>query len=92
MNERMKGKCTMLPLIGYAFVAAVAVIAALQVDKGVLKCLLITSAVVSLVLAVTRFFSSRKMNARIKYLEEHHWSVTQDEGKEELIFNEGIGK
>lgn len=90
-SELMKRISGWLSLIGYVFIAGVAIISALQVTINVLKCLLILSAMVSLVLAVTRFISARKMNARIKYLEEHHLSVIPDVENEELIIKEGIG-
>lgn len=86
----MKRFFAWLSLIGYVFVAGVSVIAALQVANDVLKCLLIISAVASMALAVTRFISARKMNTRIKYLEDHHLSVISDEENEGLIFKEGI--
>ena len=86
----MRRICTCLPLIGYVFIAGVAMIAALQMTNNVLKCLLIISSLVSLVLAVTRFMSAMKMNARIKYLEEHHLSVVPDEENEGIILKEGI--
>lgn len=86
----MKGISTWLPLIGHVFVAVVAVIAASQVDNNVLRYLLIISAVVSFVLALTRIVSSRKMNERIKYLEEHHLSIIGDAENEGLIIKEGI--
>lgn len=86
----MKGISTWLPLAGYVFVAVISVISASQAENKVIMWLLYTATVVSLTLAVTRFINTRKMNDRIKYLENHHLSVTTDEENEELIINEGI--
>ena len=79
-----------LSLLGYLFVAVIAIIAALQVDNSLLSVLLIISAIISLILAVTRLISAKKTEERIKYLEDHHLSMNYDENKEEATLIEGI--
>lgn len=59
-----------IALVGYVFVTVVSVIAALRMEENVIKVLLILSALVSLVLAVSRIVSSRRMAKRIQKLEE----------------------
>lgn len=86
----MKGMSIWLPLIGYLFVAVVAVFAALRIDNQLLMVLLIISATVSLILAITRLISAKKTGERIKYLEEHHLSIIPDEKNEGLVIKEGI--
>ena len=86
----MKRISIWLPLIGYVFVAVVAIIAALRIDNQLLMSLLIISATVSLILAITRLISAKKTGERIKYLEDHHLSITHDAGNEGLVIKEGI--
>ena len=86
----MKGVSIWLPLIGYLFVAVVAVFAALRIDNQLLMVLLIISATVSLILAITLLISAKKTGERIKYLEEHHLSIVPDEINEGLVIKEGI--
>ena len=66
-----------LPLLGYIFVAIVAIIAALGVRSLLMSVLLIISSIVSLILAITRIISAKKTEDRIKYLEEHHLSSSK---------------
>ena len=79
-----------LPLLGYIFVAIVAIIAALGVRSLLMSILLIISSIVSLILAITRIISAKKTEDRIKYLEEHHLSGSYDEVGETLTLEEGI--
>lgn len=67
----MKGIGIWLPLIGYLFVAVVAIIAALRIENLPLMILLFISAIVSLILAITRLLSAKRMGERIKYLEDN---------------------
>lgn len=78
-----------LPLIGYLFVAVVAVITALRIDSQLLLVLLITSALISLILAITRVISAKKTGERIKRLEDNQLSVSYDANEEMLSFNKG---
>ena len=55
---------------GYVFVAVVSVIAALRMEENVIKVLLVLSALLSLVLAVLRIVSSKRMEEKIRKLEE----------------------
>ncbi len=75
-----KGNTCWLPLVGYVFVSIVSIFAALQTKQLVLELLLVLSAVVSLILAITRLSSSKKMIARIKDLEDNQLSVGYDDG------------
>lgn len=77
---------SLLSLIGYILVFIVSIFAALQA-KALVKLLLVLSAVVSLILAITRLFSFRKMIARIKDLEDNQFSVEYDDGT--LIIEKG---
>ena len=79
-----------LPLLGYIFVAIVAIIAALGVRSLLMSVLLIISSIVSLILAITRIISAKKTEDRIKYLEEPHLSGSYDEVGETLTLEEGI--
>lgn len=58
-SELMKRISGWLSLIGYVFIAGVAIISALQVTNNVLKCLLILSAMVSLVLGLRDMYSTQ---------------------------------
>ena len=79
-----------LPLLGYIFVAIVAIIAALGVRSLLMSILLIISSIVSLILAITRIISAKKTEDRIKYLESHHISLTHDAEEETMTIQEGI--
>ena len=67
-NEDMRNKWIVLG--GYVFVAVVSVIAALRMEENVIKVLLVLSALLSLVLAVLRIVSSKRMEEKIRKLEE----------------------
>lgn len=61
-----------------------------RVEGFFMKILLILSAMVSLVLAVTRLVDSKKTAERIKRLEKNQLSVRYDESEEKLYFEKGI--
>lgn len=86
----MKGIGIWLPLIGYLFVAVVAIIAALRIDNLPLMILLIISAIVSLILAITRLLSAKRMGERIKYLEDNHLSLSYNKEEEKITVKMGI--
>lgn len=88
MKERIMS--IWLPLLGYIFVAVVAIIAASRIDNQVILVLLVTSAIVSLILAITRLISAKKTGERIKYLEDNQLSVSYDAKEEEFSFKKGI--
>ena len=67
-NEDMRYR--RIALVGYVFVAVVSVIAALRMEENVIKVLLVLSALVSLVLAFSRIVSSKRMEEKIRKLEE----------------------
>ncbi len=57
-------------LVGYVFVAVMSVIAVFCVEGCIIKFLLVLSAVVSLFLAVYSLWSCKRMEEKIKKLEE----------------------
>lgn len=61
-----------------------------RIEVVFMKILLILSAMVSLVLAVTRLVDSKKTAERIKRLEKNQLSVRYDESEEKLYFEKGI--
>ena len=79
-----------LMLVGYIFIAGVSVIGTFRVEGFFMKILLILSAMVSLVLAVTRLVDSKRTVERIKKLEKNQLSVRYDESEEKLYFQKGI--
>ena len=86
----MKGIGIWLPLIGYLFVAVVAIIAALRIENLPLMILLFISAIVSLILAITRLLSAKRMGERIKYLEDNHLSLSYNKEEECINVEKGI--
>lgn len=86
----MKGIGIWLPLIGYLFVAVVAIIAALRIENLPLMILLFISAIVSLILAITRLLSAKRMGERIKYLEDNHLSLSYNKEEEKITVKMGI--
>ena len=86
----MKGIGIWLPLIGYLFVAVVAIIAALRIENMPLMILLFISAIVSLILAITRLLSAKRMGERIKYLEDNHLSLSYNKEEEKITVKMGI--
>lgn len=79
-----------LLLLGYIFVAVVSITAALRVDSLFLSVLLISSAIVSLILAIFRLVSAKKTGDRIKYLEENQLSVSYDAKEKGISFKKGV--
>lgn len=77
---------TILSLLGYFFVAGVSIWSALQVNSPLAKILLVVSAFVSLVLAVTRLFTTLKMANKIRSLEENQWYIEPDSCTQTFIF------
>lgn len=67
-DEEMRNKW--IALGGYVFVAVVSVIAALRMEENIIKVLLALSALMSLILAVSRIVSSKRMEEKIRKLEE----------------------
>lgn len=85
----MKKISILLPLIGHIFVAVVAVISALRINDLMLLVLLVISAIVSLILAITRMITAKKTRERIKYLEENQLSVSYDAKEKRFSFIKG---
>ena len=79
-----------LMLVGYIFIAVASVIGTFRIEGLLMKILLILSAMVSLVLAVTRLVDSKKTADRIMRLEKNQMSVRYDESEEKLYFEKGI--
>lgn len=79
-----------LQISGYVFISLVSIYAAIRAEELLQTILLVLSAVVSLILAVSRLLSSRKMSERIKELEERQLSVKVDDGV--LVFEQGQKK
>lgn len=77
-------------LVGYIFIAVASVIGTFRIEGLFMKILLILSAMVSLVLAVTRLVDSKRTADRIKRLEKNQLSVRYDESEEKLYFKKGI--
>ena len=63
-----------LPYIGYLFVSVISIIGAFRIDNLYLRILLIVSALVSLVLGVSRLNSSNSIVKRVKELEDNQHS------------------
>lgn len=80
----------LLPLLGYIFVALSAIITAICINSQSLSVLLILSAIVSLILAITRLVSAKKTEERIKYLEKNQLSVSYNAEDETLSLKKGI--
>ena len=81
-----------LVIAGYLFVSIVSIIMAIRVEGSIYKILLIASTIISLVLAVTRTSTTKKMSERIKTLEENQLSVSVDENEECMEFDQGHKK
>lgn len=79
-----------LMLAGHVFVASVSVIGAFRIEGSSWQVLLILSSIVTLVLAITRMQSSKKMAEKIGTLEENQLSVRYDKEKEALYFEKGV--
>lgn len=83
----MKGWIT---FIAYLFVAIAAIIAVFRPEGKVWIIVFVLSAIVSLILAITRMWNNKKMTDRIRYLEEHHLSLDYDEDDEGIKVKEGL--
>lgn len=59
-----------IALVGYVFVTVVSMISAFRVEERDIMELLLLSALVSLVLAVSRIVGSKRMEEKIRKLEE----------------------
>lgn len=78
-----------LSLAGFVFIACVSVAGAFRIEGTAWRVLLIMSAVVSLILAITRMMKNKRMAKKIQTLEENQLSVRYDEEKEMLCFEKG---
>lgn len=79
-----------LTLAGFVFIACVSVAGALRIEGTAWRVLLIMSAVVLLILAITRMMKNKRMAKKIQKLEENQLSVRYDEEKEMLCFEKGV--
>ena len=82
--------CTILSLTGYLFVFAISIITALSIEQFLWRVLLIASAIITLVLAITRLLFAKKMGERVKYLEDNHLSLSYDKEEECIAVKKGI--
>lgn len=76
-----------LQISGYAFISIVSIYSAIRTEELLQKILLVVSTIVSLILAVSRLYSSKKMSARIYELEKRQLSLKVDD--EVLVFEQG---
>ena len=83
-------KKSWLTLVAYLFVAIVSIIAIFRPEGLVWIIVFVLSAIVSLILAITRIRNNKKMADRIQYLEEHHLSIEYDKDGEGIKFKEGL--
>lgn len=81
---------TVFSIAGYLFVFAIAIISAISIEQPLWRVLLIVSAIVTLVLAVTRLISAKKLGKRVKYLEDNQLSMSYNKEEECLSFKKGI--
>ena len=79
-----------LTLVAYLFVAIASIIGIFRPEGKIWIIVFVLSAVVSLILAITRMLNNKKMADRIRYLEKHHISIETDDENEDLIIKEGI--
>ena len=78
-----------LSLAGFVFIACVSIAGSFRIEGTAWRVLLIMSAVVSLILAITRMMKNKRMAKKIQTLEENQLSVRYDEEKEMLCFEKG---
>ena len=78
-----------LTLVAYLFVAIASIVAIFRPEGKIWIIIFVFSAIVSLILAVTRMRNSKQMSDRIRYLEEHHTSFEYEEDEEEMTILEG---
>ena len=89
INKRMKIG-DWLSLAGFVFIACVSIAGAFRIEGTVWRVLLIMSAVVSLILAISRMQKNKRMAKKIQTLEENQLSVRCDEEREMLCFEKGV--
>ena len=82
--------CDWLSMAGYVFVAGVSATGAFRVEGTTWQVLLIMSAVISLILAISRILKNKSMAKKIQTLEENQLSVRYDKEKEALCFEKGL--
>ena len=78
-----------LVLGGNFFVMVVSIFSAIRVEEIEMKVLLITSALVSLILAISNIWNSKKMDEKIQKLEDDQLSVSYNEEEETFYLEEG---
>ena len=78
-----------LPYVGYVFSTIVSIIMAFRVEGILCRVLLVISTIVSLALAISRLITTKKMEKRIKYLEDHQISFEAHTESETFIVKEG---
>ena len=88
IDEKMK-TCDWLTLVGFVFIAGASIAGAFRIEGIAWRVLLIMSAVVSLILAITRMLKNKSMAKKIKTLEENQLSVEYDANEEKLSFKKG---
>lgn len=79
-----------LSLAGFIFITGVSVVGAFRIERTVWRVLLIMSAVVSLILAISRMQKNKRMAKKIQTLDENQLSVRSDEEREMLCFEKGV--
>ena len=84
------GMKSWLTVVAYLFVAIASIIAIFRPEGKIWIIVYVLSAVVSLILAITRLLNNKKMTDRIRYLEKHHLSLEIDEENEGIIVKEGL--
>ena len=88
-NKMGEGVKRWFAIVAYLFVAIASIIAIFRPEGMIWIVVFVLSAVVSLILAITRMLNNKKMADRIRYLEKHHLSIETDDENEGLIIKEG---
>lgn len=86
----MKYVVKILALVGYIFTTVVSLIMAIRVEGMVYKILLISAAVVTFVLAISRMVSAKKLENRIKDLEENSLTFVECEPDDFGMFDDSV--
>ena len=81
---------TFFSIAGYLFVFAISIISAFKIEQLIWRALLIVSALVTFVLAITRLISANKIGKRVKYLEDNHLSLSYNKEEECINVEKGI--
>lgn len=84
------GMKSWLTLVAYLFVAIASIIAIFRPEGMIWIIVFVLSAVVSLILAITRMLKNKKMAEKIRKLEEKQLSVRYDKGKRCVVFEQGV--